>query len=54
MLMLGAYRLAERVPHNLGIVQQKDWYWQRVISRAPGQVGSRMRIGALLLQRVDR
>jgi len=50
MLMIGAYRLAERVPHDFGIVQQKDWYWQRVIPRAPGQVGSRMRIGALFLQ----
>jgi hypothetical protein len=50
LLLLGAYRFAERIPHDLAIVRHKDWYWQRAVSRAPGQVGSRMRIGALLLQ----
>ena len=50
LLLLGAYRLAERIPRGLEILRQKQWQWQRAIPRLAGQVGSRMRVGALLLR----
>jgi hypothetical protein len=49
MLLLGAYRLAERVPQGLAVAREDEWYWHRVVPRGEGQVGSRMRISALLL-----
>jgi hypothetical protein len=49
MPLLGAYRLAERVPRGLRVVRQQDWSWQRAIPRADAPRGSRLRVTALLL-----
>jgi hypothetical protein len=43
LLLLGTYRLAERIPRGLEIAQRDQWLWARA-------AGSRMRVGALLLR----
>jgi hypothetical protein len=48
-LLLGAHRLAERVPHGLDVVRRDEWHWDRAIPFG-SDIGSRMRIGALLLR----
>ena len=51
LLLLGAHRLLERVPHGLDVVRRHEWHWDRARFRAGADVGSRMRVGALLLPR---
>jgi hypothetical protein len=51
--LLGAYRLAERIPRGFSVAREQEWYWHRALPRAPEEVGSRMRVDALLLHRVS-
>lgn len=44
LLLLGAYRLAERIPRALEIAERDEWHWARA-------AGSRLRVDALLLRR---
>jgi hypothetical protein len=49
LLLLGAHRLPERVPRGLEIFRRDEWRWDRAIP-CGADIGSRMRIGALLLR----
>jgi hypothetical protein len=49
LLLLGAYHLTERIPRGLAVVGQEEWPWHRALPR-PAGVGSRMRVGAVLLR----
>ena len=49
LLLLGAYHVTERIPRGLAVVGQEEWPWHRALPR-PAGVGSRMRVGAVLLR----
>lgn len=51
-LLLGAYRLEERLAIGSEVVQGDEWYWHRVLPTRASTTGSTMRVQALTLRQI--